>query len=66
MELLSLIGAALLLIWGGSKFKELNNYKDYVELILISICSILFARIGLNIPGSRFKQIIEKFTNLKR
>jgi hypothetical protein len=66
MELLSLIGAALLLVWGGSKFKALAGYGDVIELILIGICSILFARIGLNIPGSKFKQIIEKYTNLKR
>lgn len=69
LELLSFLGAAVLLVWGGTKLKSLDSYwdkKDFLELLIIAGCSMLFARIGWNMPDSRFKQIVSKYTNLRK
>jgi len=64
LELLAFIGAASMLLWGGTKISNIHGYTDFLEAIVIGIAALLFARIGWSMPESRFKKAVEKYTQV--
>lgn len=65
LELLAFLGAAAMLIWGGTKITNIHGFADILEAVIIAISALLFARIGWSMPESRFKKAIERYTQIK-
>lgn len=72
LELLSFIGMSAMLLWCGSKLGSLSlsrrfweSYREIIEIVVVGLAAALFARIGLILPNSKAKEVVDRLTRLK-
>lgn len=73
LEMLCFLGAAMMLIWAGSRIPALWNapewqaaIKELMGMLPILLAAVLFTRVGWKLPESRFQKIYQNLTGTGR